>query len=346
MRFLFSLAILSAGLIYAQAPAQQPSKAEVEQMKAAAQAAVKAKPAASGEKPAAPPAVVTRQVDVGAQLNFMSMPASKVVATVDGDEITAGTLRAIVSSVPPQMQQQAIRNPRLLLEQYGLMSRLAKEAVEAKLDQQSPVKESLEAVRKQILAQAGMGHHLDGISVSEDELKAQYEASKDNFMQARVKAIYLPFGEPSPQADANAPKPMTEAEAKAKAEELVKQARSGADFVKLVKENSKDPNSVAKDGDFGMIARNSSIPEAAKKAIFETKAGEVTDPVRMPNGFYVFRIEELVTPPLEQVRAQVLEQAKNAKFGAWLREQQSDIKIVELSSPAAQQQQPAAPAVK
>lgn len=346
MRFLFPLAILGAGLIYAQAPAQQPSQADMEQMKAAAQSAVKAKPATAAQKPAAPPDAVTRQIDVGSRLNFMSMPASKVVATVDGDEITAGTLRAIVASVPPQMQQQAIQNPRLLLEQYGLMNRLAKEAVEAKLDQESPVKESLDAMRKQILAQAGMGHHLDAISVSDDELKAQYETDKDSFTQARVKAIYLPFGEPSPQAGANAPKPMTEAEAKAKAEELVKQARSGADFVKLVKENSKDPNSVAKDGDFGVVAKNASIPEAAKKAIFEAKAGEIAGPVRMPNGFYVFRIEELVTPPLEQVRAQLLEQAKNAKFGAWLKQQQSDIKIVELSSPAAQQQPPAGPAAK
>lgn len=346
MRFLYSFAVLGAGLMYAQA--QQPSQAEIEQMKAAAQAAIKQaqpKPAA-GQPPAAKPAAADAAESATLRINLMNMMPSAVVATVDGEKVTAGALRAIIAGVSPQMQQQAMQNPRQLLEQYAIMRRLAREAEEAKLDQQTPIKESLEAARMQILAQAGMGHHIDSLPVSQEEVAAQYESSKQELTQARVKAIYLPFGEPAPQADPNEPKPMTEAEAKAKAEGLVKEARAGADFIKLVKEHSKDANSVAKDGDFGLIARTAPIPPDAKKAIFGAKAGEITEPVRMPNGYYIFRVEEIVTPPLDQVRDTLIQQVRNTKFGEWIKAQQSSVKIEEASSPAAPQPQPPAPGTK
>ncbi len=346
MRFLSSFVVLGAGLMYAQA--QQPSQAEIEQMKAAAEAAIKQaqpKPAESQPQEAKPAAAAAAEPPT-IRVDLMNMLPSAVVATVDGEQVTAGTLRAIIANIAPQMQQQALQNPRQLLEQYAIMRRLAREAEEANLDKQTPVKESLEAARMQILAQAGMGHRIDSLPVTEEEVAARYEASKAEFTQARVKAIYLPFGEASPQADPKEPKPMTEAEAKAKADSLVKEARAGADFVKLVKEHSKDPNSVAKDGDFGLISRSAPIPAEAKNNIFGAKAGEITDPVRMPNGYYIFRIEEMVTPPLDQVRSTLTQQVRSIKFGDWIRAQQATVKIEEATSPAAPQPQPPAPGAK
>jgi parvulin-like peptidyl-prolyl isomerase len=173
-------------------------------------------------------------------------------------------------------------------------------------------------------------------------VRAAYETDKDKFQQARVKAIYIPFNssDSATPADSKAPKPSTEPEAKAKIDQVVKLARGGSDFLKLVKEYSKDPNSVAKDGDFGVIARNSPIPENIKTAVFAAKAGQVTDPVRQPNGFYVFRVEEITTPPFDQIRANLVEQIKNTKFSEWLQAQQRQVKIEGLTSSAGPQQPP------
>jgi parvulin-like peptidyl-prolyl isomerase len=197
-----------------------------------------------------------------------------------------------------------------------------------------------------VLAQAQIGSEFNKLLIPPEEVKAHYEKNKANYEQARVKAIYVPFGTAAPQAAPDAPKPLSEAEAKAKAVDLVKQARAGADFVKLVKEHSKDPNSVAKDGDFGLVARGASIPDHIKTAIFAAKPGEITDPVRQPNGFYIFRIEERTTAPLEQVQASITEELKNARFGQWIQAQQSSVKIEERTSSAAPAQPPQPPAAK
>ncbi len=342
MRFLFSVVILG-GLLYGQA---QPSQEEIEKMKEAAKTAVERAQQERAKQGQQPPAATPPATPVKPQRNFLNMQPSEVVAIVDGKPVTAGALQAILGSVPPQMQQQAAQNQRMLLQQYGVLRRLAAEAEAKKLQDQSPYKESLEAMRTQFLGQAGMTVRFNTIAISEDRAKAEYEKVKQQYLQARVKAIYLPFGAPAPQAGPNEPKPLTEAEAKAKADDLVKQARAGADFVKLVKENSKDPNSVAKDGDFGLITRNAAIPEHAKAAIFSTKAGEITDPVRQPNGFYIFRVEEFKVPPYEEVKGNLVQQLKDAELSAWIQAQQNDVKIEEPTSSAPQQPQQPAPAVK
>ncbi|HWR51888.1 MAG TPA: peptidylprolyl isomerase [Bryobacteraceae bacterium] len=356
MRFLLTLAI-STGVLCAQTGQQQSSQELLEKTKAAAQATLEQQKKGTQAAPSAKPAKPTKPMAPGAgpqaapqapQANIMTAEPSKVIATVDAQPVTAGELQAIIGSLDPQVQQQATGNLNALLQQYGVTRRLAAEAQKNKLDQASPYKDALEITRIRILAQAEMSYHFNtGITVPEDDVKAAYAADKDKFQQARVKAIYIPFTAASATpADPKAPKAPTEAEAKAKVDEVVKQARAGGDFVKLVKEYSKDANSVAKDGDFGVIARNAPMPEHIKTAIFALKAGQVTDPVRQPNGFYVFRVEEITTPPFDQIRANLVEQIKNAKFSEWLQEQQRQVKIEGLTSSAGPQQPPQPQAAK
>jgi len=96
-------------------------------------------------------------------------------------------------------------------------------------------------------------------------------------------------------------KATTEDEAKAKATKLLADIRGGADFVKLVKENSDDETSKAKDGDFATLRRTDNIPDAIRAAVFSLKQGEVSEPVRQPNGFYLLRADEVRYRPLSQV---------------------------------------------
>ncbi len=344
MRFFLTLA-LTTGVLCAQAQ-KQSSQEMLEKTKAAAKAAIgQQKEGAQTAPPAKPakPAAPGIRLEAAPQNDVMTMDPSKVVATVDGQPVTAGELQAIIGSLAPQVQQQATGNLKAVLEQYGVTRRLALEAEKNKLHQSSPYKDALEVTRIRILAQAEMSYHFNtGITVPDDAVRAAYEKEKDKFQQTRVKAIYIPFtsDSPAPATDPNAPKLPTEAEAKAKVDEVVKLARGGTDFVKLVKDHSKDPNSAAKDGDFGVIARNSPIPENIKAAVFAVKAGQVTDPVRQPNGFYVFRVEEITTPPFDQIRANLVEQIKNAKFSEWLQEQQRQVKIEGLTSSGGPQQPP------
>ncbi|MEJ7606582.1 MAG: peptidylprolyl isomerase, partial [Bryobacteraceae bacterium] len=128
--------------------------------------------------------------------------------------------------------------------------------------------------------------------------------------EVRAKLIYLPF---SSQTSGS------EAESKAKAEMIVRQARAGADFVKLVKEHSKDAASSAQNGDIGMAIRTTTtqIPEPMRKAVLALKANEVSEPLRHENGYYVFRADTSGVLPYEQVKDEIYKELKDIGFKQW-----------------------------
>jgi peptidyl-prolyl cis-trans isomerase C len=329
MKTLLFLVIASALGVWAQ---QQPSPETIEKMKAAAESAVmEGKPAAKpATQPAKSPRTYQVEIPAAAILPISKLPAETVIATVDGEKVTAGELQAVLRGMPEQIQKQAESNRRVFVEQYAVLRRLAEDAKKAKLDQASPWKEAIEYGTMQVLYQASMQKKSMETVVPLDDINKYYESHKQDYHQVKVKAIYLPFNAaPVSQADSKGKPLLTEEEAKKKAEDLVKQARGGADFVKLVKENSGDPNSAAKDGDFGYIHQNDPIPADIKKAIFAAKLGEVTEPIRQPNGFWIFRIEETGIQPLSDVKSHIIEELKGQIIGKWLQDlkQSADIKM-------------------
>jgi peptidyl-prolyl cis-trans isomerase C len=349
MRISFLFALLFAAAVWAQAPAAKPDPMAA--AAAAAKAAVEGSkpPAANAGQAAAPVQVGSQTIPLASVQSILVMPPGQVVATIDGSKVTAGDLQTVLRAYPPQAQQAALKDRRQFLEQYGVMRRLYAEAQKARLDQQSPWKEQLDYIRMQMLTQARISEKFNEMQVPSEEVKKSYEANQDRFMQARVKAIYIPFSSaPVSQADGKGKKILTEEEAKAKAQDLLKQIRGGADFVKLVKENSGDPTSVAKDGDFGTFKKSDQISGAVKSAIFAAKAGEVTEPVRQPNGFYLFRVEELGPQPFAEAQVTITNELKDVQFRAWLNSVQKSVDIkeegIEMTLEATQPSSPAKPA--
>lgn len=260
-----------------------------------------------------------------------NVPADAVVAVVEGKQVTAGELDKLIAGLPPQVQQNVGRDRRQFLQQWALFKRISAMAEQNKLDQQSPYKERLDYMRMQLLLNAQLDQVSQQIPVSPDDQKKFYDANQNRYTQAKIKVIYVPFttmASPAPSTDPKAKKPMTEPEAKSKADDLVKQIRGGADFVKMVKEHSEDSASAAKDGDFGQpISRTDGIPEGIKTAIFALKPGEISDPVRQPNGFYIFRLEEVKTQSYEEVKEAIFKELKEAGFKQWFDEQQKKVDV-------------------
>lgn len=348
MRIHVTLAMVFALSAWAQSSSQQapsaPSPETVQKPKAAAQGAV-----TSGQPAPAPQTdnrrIQTITIPAATVLPIMALPPDTLIGTVNGQKVTAGELQVILRTMPPQAQQQAQADRRRFVEQYGTLRQLAEEARKAKLDQQSPFREQIEYGIMQVLYQAMINHKFGEISIPVEEVRTAYEASKDSRLQARVKSIYLAFSTtPVSQPDSRGNQLLTEAQAKAKAEDLVRQARSGADFVRLVKEHSNDPTSVAKEGDLGFIRKSDPIPAELSNAIFSAKAGEIVGPVRQPNGFYIFRIEEIGPQPFEQVQAAITNDLKSKRLGEWVNAIQKSLDVQVELPPSGITVMPAPPA--
>lgn len=242
---------------------------------------------------------------------------STVVGISDGKKITVGEITKVVESLPPQMRPNYMRDPKGFLSQYFLLVRLSEEGLKAKLHEESPFKEAIQMARMNILAQAVIENMTKQSVISGDDQKKYYEGHKDSFTQAKLKMIYVAFSAAAAPA-ADGKKILTEKEALAKIEGVVKQAREGADFAKLVGQYSEDPISKEQGGDYGPIKRDDKLPDAIKQAIFALRPGDVSDPVRQPNGYYVFRMMELVAQPYEDVKDGIYNEMKNAKVRQWI----------------------------
>ncbi len=261
-----------------------------------------------------------------APLSLPNVPPETVVATMNGEKLTAGELKAMIEAMDPKLQQNFQKEPRAFMQQYAMLDYIAHNAEKAKLDEQEPTKSRLKSARMQILWQAAVEQTGNAVKISPEEQQKYYETNKDKYTQARIKAIYLPFSATA-AAGSGKDKPMTEAEANAKAAGLVKEIRGGADFVKLVKEFSKDAASTAKDGDFGTVRKSDSLPPAVKNAIFSLKSGGVSDPVRMSNGFYIFRVEEIGAEPYDKVKNDIYQEMRGKAVRDWFESQQKSAEI-------------------
>lgn len=252
-----------------------------------------------------------------------------VVVVINGKPLRVKELELLVRALPENVTRSYYADKKTFLEQYALMLQLAELAEKEGIDKQFPNAQRMAYNRTLYLAQTMFTHQGVRKSTTDEDLQKYYKEHAGEMGGAKVKVLYIAFNDnPLPSTDPAAKKPLTEELAARKADALVKELRAGADFAKLVKENSDDEDSRSKDGDFPEIKpKDTSIPPAIRTAVFGLKPGEVSDPIKQANGFYIFKLVELTVPPLEQVRNEVMDGIQNERTKAWVESIRSGIKI-------------------
>src|ERR1019366_8540879 len=120
------------------------------------------------------------------------LPDDAVVAIFgDGTKFTMGNFRKVFEALPPVNQQMALRNREQWLHQWELFRKLTKMAEDAKLDQESPYKETLAYQRMTVLATAQINSAMNLVVVEPGEIVKYYDSNKRKYTQVRVKAIYI-----------------------------------------------------------------------------------------------------------------------------------------------------------
>ncbi len=263
-----------------------------------------------------------------------------VVAIVAGMNLTVADIQKLLVGVTPQALQAFQQNPQETIKQLLFMHYLAAEGEKAKLGEKSPYKEQIEYIRATILASLEINQEHDGYTVPAEDIEKFYAANQPRWEQAKVKIIFIAFKpgavtqakpeiKPEDIAEAarralqaaHSPSERSEAEASKLASDLVQQLRAGADFAKLVEQYSDEPTSKAASGDFGSpITSTSAYSEDFKKPILALKQGEISDPIKQPNGFYVVRLEDRSVRPLNEVRETIVQELRSKHRDEWVKE--------------------------
>lgn len=126
-----------------------------------------------------------------------------------------------------------------------------------------------------------------------------------------------------------------DAAVKAQAEQILKQARAGADFAELAKKYSEDDSNKANGGDLDYFGRGRMVPEFDQVA-FSLEPGAISDVVKTQFGYHIIKLVDkkaATTRPLADVRQQLQDQLAYEKAQA----QASDLATSlekEVKSPA------------
>jgi peptidyl-prolyl cis-trans isomerase D len=163
------------------------------------------------------------------------------------------------------------------------------------------------------------------------QLMTMYNQNQANYrVPERVHARHiLIMTQGKPAAD--------EPKLKAKAEDLLKQLKAGAGFAKLARENSDDPGSKDKGGEY-WLTRGQMVPEFEKVA-FTLKPGQISDLVKTQYGYHIIQVLAH-----EDARPKPFAEAKDELIKSW-KQAQASSRMQQISDKAqsALQQDPAHP---
>lgn len=201
--------------------------------------------------------------------------SEKVLAKVAGREITDTEFESFLQAVPRE-QQPYISNPQFreqCLEQLIALHMFAKMGEEEQLDRTERYKMMLENAGRDILAQLAVGEVMKKVTVSEEELKAFYEANPQNFTRGEsvgAKHILVDSEE--------------------KCSEILDEIVNGKEFEEAAKEYSSCPSG-SRGGDLGEFGKGQMVKEF-EDAAFAAEIGHIVGPVKTQFGYHLIKVEK------------------------------------------------------
>ena len=145
--------------------------------------------------------------------------------------------------------------------------------------------------------------------INDDTLRAYYNQHVDEYkVENRVHVEHILF-KTIGKTDAET------AEIRQKAEDVLKQAKHGANFEDLAKKYSEDDATKPKGGDLGWIVDGQTVPEF-QQAAFSVPKGQISDLVKTQYGFHIIKVldrETAHTKSFEEVRDSILQPVLDQK---------------------------------
>ena len=155
------------------------------------------------------------------------------------------------------------------------------------------------------------------VSVTDDEIRAEYEQRKDtlgNPEERKASHILVEVAADAPEADV--------AKAGEKAQKLLDTLKASPEqFESLAKAESDDPGSAAEGGNLGFFGRGAMLAAFEDAAFAVDAPGLIPKLVRSDFGFHIIRVDEIrrsTTPAFDDVKAQIrtdlVDAAANRRF--------------------------------
>lgn len=224
---------------------------------------------------------------------------NKVLATVNGKEITQDIVMQFLNDLGPQtaMQFQSPEGISKVVEELINQEMLYLDAKENNLQDEDEFKVQLEKFKEGLLKQYAVNKLLMNVEVTEDEMKDFFEKNKENFnTQETITSGHILI------------------ETEEEANKIMEEIKEGKSFEEAAKEYSSCP-SKEQGGSLGESNRGQMVPEFEDVA-FAMEIGALSEPVKSEFGYHIIKLydkKEASAPEFEDVKDQVRSQALGMK---------------------------------
>jgi parvulin-like peptidyl-prolyl isomerase len=256
-----------------------------------------------------------------------ALEPNRVVATIDGKQITAKQAADMLKPYTPEQRKQLESNLSNFVQQTYTREQLADAAKKLNLDQQSPLREQIEVARDNMLAQAYLAHMSQTAGgAGTTDPKQYFDAHPGDFDTVNLSGIFVQFSPPGTPAGAQGTR--TEAQAREKVDDIEKKLQAGSDFTALAHSESDNQASAAKGGDLGTFTMGDpQIPANIKSAIVKLEPGKYSEPISIPSGFLIVKVMSRAKATFEQSRDTITKRIQQEKGQAALKQELDKYKI-------------------
>ncbi|MGF6856171.1 peptidylprolyl isomerase [Paraburkholderia sp. CI3] len=244
---------------------------------------------------------------------FAAAPAfAQNIAVVNGTPIPKSRADALIQQLVHQGQQDTPQLQQAVREELVNREILMQEALRRGLPNRPDVKAQIAVAQQTVVLRALIEDFVKNNQPTDAEITARYNALVKD---AGGKEYHLHHI-------------LVDNEQQAK--DLIAKIKAGASFEALAKQYSKDPGSGKNGGDLDWSDPKAYVPEFADAAMHLQK-GQMTDtPVHTQFGWHIIRVDGIravTPPPLEQVRAQIVQQIQQEKLQAFEENLRKNAKI-------------------
>jgi peptidyl-prolyl cis-trans isomerase C len=217
---------------------------------------------------------------------------AKVVATIDGEDISLNLVIAMMRQLPPQYRDQpfdVLYDP--VLDDIIDTRLAAREAKRSGVADDPLIQELAQRAYDRVMAEAWISINIQQ-QITDDMVDARYaELINDTSAREEISARHILVDSMDAATD------------------IIRRLDDGEDFATLAKALSTGP-SAPNGGNLGYFKRGDMVPSFSDAA-FDLDISKYTDtPVRSDYGWHVIMVEDKRTidlPPLENIRGQLIE---------------------------------------
>lgn len=224
---------------------------------------------------------------------------NKILARVNGKEITQEMLDRIMQGLSPQQSAQMNNEDGMkrLLDEVVSGELLYFDAVDKEMDKEKNFIELLEDAKRSLLQRYAVESIISGVSADDEEAQTFYESNPAQFEKAsEVAARHILLDDED------------------KIKEIKVEIEGGMDFSEAATKYSSCPSKEA-GGSLGSFSKGKMVPEF-EEAAFNLEIGQLSDPIKTQFGYHLIMVDSKTdggTMSFEEVKDGIKQNLLNQK---------------------------------